>query len=291
MREHKLQVQMGQARQEGICILASDIDGTLIHQCGSREKPEKDLQLVDRNSYVHNRALALLGLLQAQAVQVLFITSRRTSSYRMFEAYFRPDWAIVEDGALILDSTGAPDVAWHERLYLHALGGDEDNLWQVAKEMHYIGQRSGVWRVDTAGYVASFKISFTTDRRQIVARDPREAIRCLGFELPSWLRVSFNSKLNSCIVAPGGAGKAAALMYCLETRGVGLEKVAAFGDDSNDLEMLAVAGLPITIGSARPEVRKAVQKKGGWVIQDVDHAGTIEVLARLLRCVGSSVGV
>lgn len=53
-----------------------------------------------------------------------------------------------------------------------------------------------------------------------------------------------------------GISKASALKQLVNEWGIPLEKVAAFGDEVNDIDMLKAAGLGIAMGNADPEVKR-----------------------------------
>jgi Cof subfamily protein (haloacid dehalogenase superfamily) len=58
-------------------------------------------------------------------------------------------------------------------------------------------------------------------------------------------------------IAPEGVNKATALAEVAAELGVGAERVLAFGDGRNDIEMLGWAGRGVAIGDAPPEVKAA----------------------------------
>lgn len=53
-----------------------------------------------------------------------------------------------------------------------------------------------------------------------------------------------------------GISKASALKQLVNEWGIPLEKVVAFGDEVNDIDMLKAAGLGIAMGNADPEVKR-----------------------------------
>ena len=79
-------------------------------------------------------------------------------------------------------------------------------------------------------------------------------------------------------VTPRGVTKAAGLSWLCDYLGMGLEETIVVGDGDNDLEVLGVAGLPIAMGNAVPEVLELADV----VVADNDHDGIAEVVERWL---------
>ena len=73
-------------------------------------------------------------------------------------------------------------------------------------------------------------------------------------ELPPTTRALISPKYDLVQVIPRGASKAAALRWLLDRWGLAMEEVIAFGDDVNDVEMVAEAGLGVAMANAVPEV-------------------------------------
>ena len=66
----------------------------------------------------------------------------------------------------------------------------------------------------------------------------------------SWRNVELMSR---------GMGKAAALKWLADRLGVALADCMAFGDNANDLDMLAAVGWPVAVGNASDTVRRAAR--------------------------------
>ena len=56
---------------------------------------------------------------------------------------------------------------------------------------------------------------------------------------------------------PAGSGKIAAIKALSELSGIGIEDIVAFGDDSNDVEMLKLCGIGVAVANAVPEALEA----------------------------------
>lgn len=71
--------------------------------------------------------------------------------------------------------------------------------------------------------------------------------------------------------------KAEGLSHLCDYLGITLAEVVAVGDAHNDTQALQVAGLPIAMGNATPDI-KALAK---MVVADNDHDGIAEVVAEV----------
>jgi Cof subfamily protein (haloacid dehalogenase superfamily) len=79
-------------------------------------------------------------------------------------------------------------------------------------------------------------------------------------------------------LAPG-SGKWNALRWVAARAGVGPEAVAAVGDDVNDVDMLAGAGLGIAMGNAAPEALEASDR----TVPGNDAAGVVRAIELVLK--------
>ncbi len=76
--------------------------------------------------------------------------------------------------------------------------------------------------------------------------------------------VTHSSPRNVELMSPG-MGKAAALRWLAARLGVDMADCMAFGDNANDLDMLACVGWPVAVGNAAEEVKRAAR-----IIADTD---------------------
>lgn len=84
-------------------------------------------------------------------------------------------------------------------------------------------------------------------------------------------------------VRMGVGDKRSALTQICEGLGIGLEEVAHMGDDVNDLSVLGVVGLPMTVADGRPEVMAVAEFVSGLVGGD---GAVRDVCDRLLKARG-----
>lgn len=90
-------------------------------------------------------------------------------------------------------------------------------------------------------------VLFSQDPAQLQA-----ASRLLAAHTPCQLSSSGHDNLE--VMAPGG-GKGRALAFLMGRLGLKKEQVMAFGDSTNDLDMLGAAGWPVAMGNALDAVK------------------------------------
>lgn len=83
---------------------------------------------------------------------------------------------------------------------------------------------------------------------------------------------------GSLEVSPNGIHKGVGLQALADRLGISMEEVIVVGDWDNDREALEVAGLPIAMGNAMPDI-KAICKAE---VADCDHDGCAEVVHQYL---------
>ncbi len=79
-------------------------------------------------------------------------------------------------------------------------------------------------------------------------------------------------------VMPAGVSKGEGLRGLAMLLGIDLSEVMAVGDNLNDLEMLAVAGLGVAMGNGAPETRE----QADYVTTSVDEEGVARVIERYI---------
>jgi 5-amino-6-(5-phospho-D-ribitylamino)uracil phosphatase len=98
--------------------------------------------------------------------------------------------------------------------------------------------------------------------------------------LPATARALHSARYRHFVqILAAGANKAAALAVLMAQWGVPLRQVVAFGDDTNDIELLLECGLGVAMDNAAEEVKAVADE----VTATNDDDGVALVLARLLE--------
>jgi hydroxymethylpyrimidine pyrophosphatase-like HAD family hydrolase len=96
--------------------------------------------------------------------------------------------------------------------------------------------------------------------------------------LPCEMHAILSEKYNLVQIMPTGVSKASALRLLVERWGLDMTQVVAFGDDTNDIEMIQAAGIGVAMSNAIPEVKAVADR----VTLSNDEDGVAVVLAELL---------
>ncbi len=250
--------------------IASDLDGTLLREGG----------------VLSSHTLSVLMRCMASGMKVVIATGRaRCSAATVLpEELNEATWVccngadIYENGKLVAENCIAPDdakaiighiMALHpgQRIYA-GIGGELFSTEPFSNTGIPVSMASDL-RTVINGPVG--KISFS-----IVPGTDVEPLRTL---LPDGCRLitTLGGKLAEIMAA--GATKAWGVETAVSRWGIDLSQVVAFGDETNDTEMIAECGLGVAMANAHPEV-KAVAAK---VALSNDEDGVAQVLESLLQ--------
>jgi Cof subfamily protein (haloacid dehalogenase superfamily) len=108
--------------------------------------------------------------------------------------------------------------------------------------------------------------------------DGREDVAPLLAALPATTRALITPKFSLVQVCGHKTDKATALSHVLAGRGLEFADVAAIGDDINDVEMVACAGVGIAVDNALPEVKAVAD----WITLSNEADGVAAAIDRLL---------
>lgn len=112
----------------------------------------------------------------------------------------------------------------------------------------------------------------------IAGSDPFAPLQPLLSALPPDTRPMLSQKYRLAQFLSATADKAVALRFVVENLGLGMEQTIAFGDDVNDAQMVAEAGLGVAVANAAPEVLAAADR----VTASNDEDGVALILEELL---------
>lgn len=137
------------------------------------------------------------------------------------------------------------------------------------------GELAGEWTLVDFEDLCSKEVTRLTLRAaHLDAETFDQAVRSAGMH-----SVTFAIGWSSWVdVAPEGISKATALERIRQIHGVAPEATVTCGDGSNDVEMLAWAGLGVAMGDARPEVRGHARAE----VPSVEEDGLVDLLDLLL---------
>lgn len=257
-------------------LVATDLDGTLVHSDGS----------------VSPRTVRALARAEEQGVDVVFVTGRPLRWARdVFEHVGGHGEAIVSNGALLWDVAEdrptlvrgiSPSVVLEvaDRLR-EAVPGTTfavETLEGIALEHAYL-ERYPVPEGSRRGTLAEILDGPTV---KILARhedlDPQDfwdlAEQCAGH----LVEITWSSAGALLEMSGYGVTKASTLALVAEQRGITRDEVVAFGDMPNDLPMLAWAGTSYAMANAHPTVRAAADR----IAPVNDEDGVAVVLEDLL---------
>jgi len=279
-----------------IRLLAADIDGTLLN-------PQFQISEAD---------LTALRRAHQEGVEVLLVTGRRhTFALPIAQQLGFDFWLISSNGAITRSLSGETFhrdllpagtcrelcTAMREFRGNTVLTFDTESKGAVVLEhMNELNASIQRWlekNLQYIDFVIPLEDSLTTDPVQAMfcGKIPRmhqalAAIQSSGLEKDiTVLRTEYPLRDLSIVdVLNYGCSKGHALERWAKYRGIPREQVMAIGDNYNDIEMLAFAGLPFIMGNASEEL-----KAKGWAVTlPNDQSG---VAAAIQQALGSRVGV
>lgn len=250
--------------------IASDLDGTLLREGG----------------ILSPRTLSVLKRCMANGIRVVIATGRaRCSAATVLpEELNEATWVccngadIYENGMLVAANCISPDdakdiignvMALHpgQRMYM-GIGGELCSTEPFSATGVPVTTTTDLREVvnGPVGKI-SFNIDLGTDM---------EPMRTL---LPAGCRliVTMGGKLVEIMAS--GATKAWGVETAVSRWGIDLSEVIAFGDETNDIEMIAECGLGVAMANAHPDVKTIADR----VASHHDEDGVAQVLESLLE--------
>ena len=279
-----------------IRLLAIDIDGTLLN-------PEFQISPID---------LAALRRVHAEGAEVIVVTGRRhTFALPIVRLLGFDLWVISSNGAITRSLGGE---TYHRDLLpaetcrklcagMKEFRGNtvltfdtESKGAIVLEHMNELNASIQRWlekNLQYIDFVIPIEDSITTDPVQAMFCGPiprmRLALAALagnGLEI-NVSRTEYEARDLSIVdVLNRGCSKGHALKRWANFRGIPREQVMAIGDNYNDMEMLAFAGVPFIMGNASEELRR-----NGWpVTLSNDQHGVAAAIEEVFgRAANSSV--
>ncbi len=265
-------------------LLVVDIDGTLVNGSGNISSEDE-------------KALAEA---RASGIRVSLSTGRGVqASLNIINRLSLDGYHIFCDGALASNPTHGEEVyaqpiskamvremvefARSHRIDLELFSATrylvERETWSTYVHREFFGVEPAL--VDFAGIWERERVI----KGGLVTTGPEEAARARAFHEHFAERLHFSYAKTPAypeadfinILSPG-VSKGKALEALAIHAGIPLDRVVAVGDGTNDISLLATAGLAIAMGNAAEEVRAVAR----YVTLDVDHSGVAAAISRFL---------
>lgn len=249
-----------------ISVLAIDLDETLLRNDGS----------------VSEQTLKTLAAWETSGRRTVIATGRPPRSARQIPDALLHLPCVCYNGAAIYQggtqqyarTIAAPDGRWIvERLLAADLPGF---VGMEIDDVLYVNRPTERW-----GHVYTPDLLTMTDQPAakilLSMRDYLQAESSMD-GLPDSSKVLLSEKYDLAQIMPSGSSKATALHYLMESWGISMAQVAAFGDDVNDVEMVEEAGLGVAMDNAVAEVKAVADR----ITASNDRDGVALVVDELL---------
>ncbi|MFP3989294.1 Cof-type HAD-IIB family hydrolase [Streptomyces sp. E11-3] len=270
-----------QAPTSPIRLIATDLDGTLLHDDKS----------------VSERTIAALAAAEEAGIEVFFVTGRPARWMDVVSAHVHGHGlAICGNGAAVVDLHGGPGT--HRFVKLRPLEraaalGVIDILRTAAPGTSFAIERTGgihhelaypPLHLDPAVTIAPAEKllaenSDVADQPvlKILAHhtelSPDAFLALARTAIGDHASVTRSSPTALLEISASGVSKASTLALCCAERGIPPEEVVAFGDMPNDVEMLTWAGTSYAMGNAHADVIAAAS--GRTVANNEDGVAVI----------------
>lgn len=273
-----------------IRLLAIDIDGTLLNQ----------------EFRISTEDLAALRRVHEEGIEVILVTGRRHNfALPIAQELGFNLWLISSNGAITRSLHGE---TFHRDMLplstckdLIAAMSDFRNHAVVTFDIESKGalvlehmrdlttsiQRWLEKNMEFIEFVVPIERALVSEPIQVMFCGPvarmQEALQCLESSALrseiTVLRTEYPARNLSIVdILNRGCSKGHALQRWAEFRGIPREKIMAIGDNYNDIEMLAFAGVPFIMGNAAEELRQ-----NGWeVTLSNDQNGVAAAIERVL---------
>ncbi len=257
-------------------LVATDLDGTLVHSDGSITPRTRD---------------ALLAA-EASGIAVVFVTGRPLRwTEEVFEHVGGHGLAIVSNGALVWDVAGDsvrmtrtidPEVGLEVcRLVREAMPGTHfavERLSGIALEPGFLERHpipDGARRGTVEEIFDGAALKLLARHEEMAAQEFWDRAEEVAGEL---VVITWSSGSTMLEMSAAGVTKATTLALLCAERGIAPEEVLAIGDMPNDIALLEWAGTSYAMGNAHP----TVQAVADHVAPTNDEDGVARVIEGLL---------
>ena len=273
-----------------IRLIVTDLDGTLL----------------DAGRAVSPRTARALIACQAQSVEIAFASGRSFEAVRPFaRGIGLSECHIISSNGARMDETPEGPVIYEDNLPGPLAREAARRLVEAglyvecySDEHIYMANRVPMrHRHHAPGFSADGTVEFVEDAARLVAEGPKKARKLIVFSddpaaigraravlrgLPLALSQSGSDNLE---IMRQGAGKGRAIGWYAARQGIGREEIMAFGDQTNDLDMLAAAGWPVAMANAVD----AVKAQARLIAPRHDQDGVARVLEHYVLKGGEAI--
>lgn len=132
----------------------------------------------------------------------------------------------------------------------------------------------------------------------IVWEEPKETLFCLYpknvADLPKLekslrtivdindLHLSVVRNPDSIDVLQQDISKATGLAHLCSWQGIEMSEIIAFGDSTNDIEMIRAVGYPVTVHNGLDSIKSLVRERGGYIAKQRSGHGVLEAVNQLI---------
>lgn len=233
-----------------IRLILSDLDHTLLRQDGS----------------VSGETIRVLDECRNKGILFAIATARYWIGAEKYIDLLNPDYEITTDGTLIHSGNeclyscefSVENTNFIVKSLLNAVPGAEITVAHgktVYWNSLHIAESERLHKAIYNDYSAELNVKANKIVAELndetVARDIAEQSGC---------RLQCYRGENWYSFLPSGSGKTAAIEALSGISGISIEDIAAFGDDSNDVEMLKLCGRGIAVANAVPEALAAADE-------------------------------
>jgi Cof subfamily protein (haloacid dehalogenase superfamily) len=261
-----------------IDLIAIDIDGTLLNSQGG----------------LSTGARAAIDKARDQGVQVVIVSGRnRVGLLQVMELvdlelpYIGSGGAYIANPATdeVIQETPVPRATVEQVLAIArkaeaAIFIEANSRLFAEADPHLIAEIQPLAQIDVV-FTENILQAFMGDPQKIVMIKDPDSLADLEAEIRQKV-ANINLSYSSPVyleVTKQGVNKGSALIQLAHYLGIPLPRVAAIGDERNDLSMFEVAGLAIAMGNASAEVRAAAD----LIAPDNDEGGLSWAIHRILQ--------
>ncbi|MBU1201577.1 MAG: HAD-IIB family hydrolase [Nanoarchaeota archaeon] len=236
-----------------IGILFSDVDGTLYHEN------------YNSKTGLNRNTVRMLETINAE-VPFYICSGRSLENFRRLP-YIPHKGGIIEFGAYVQEND-VFDNDWQQQFDEHR---------SMTEFVDRCLKREGLRIIRTPHTLRLSKAELDNSQ----AEEIKHELLCLYAQKSLDLKTVETT--YEIIVMPQGASKESAIIYLCGKNGISLDQAAYIGDGKRDIPIMELVSVPITLASAKPEVKDLVRNRGGFVADKSFVEGTEQTLDWFIR--------